>query len=56
MAKQHGAYVLATARAYNHEFVRQLGADEVIDYTTTDFCRSSRHSRCCTGYGERDGS
>lgn len=41
MAKQHGAYVLATARAYNHEFVRQLGADEVIDYTTTDFAEAA---------------
>lgn len=37
LAKQHGAYVIATARAENHEFVRQLGADEVIDYATTDF-------------------
>ncbi|NQX48436.1 NADP-dependent oxidoreductase [Paenibacillus tritici] len=37
LAKQHGAYVIATARAYNHDLVRQLGADEVIDYTTTDF-------------------
>lgn len=41
MAKQHGAYVLATAREYNHEFVRQLGADEVIDYTTTDFAEAT---------------
>lgn len=37
LAKQHGAYVIATARAHNHEFVRQLAADEVIDYTATDF-------------------
>lgn len=37
LAKQYGAYVIATARGHNHEFVRQLGADEVIDYTTTDF-------------------
>lgn len=41
IAKQHGAYVLATARAYNHEFVRQLGADEVIDYTITDFAEAA---------------
>ncbi|MFB5265321.1 NADP-dependent oxidoreductase [Paenibacillus enshidis] len=40
LAKQHGAYVIATARAHNHEFVRQLGADEVIDYNTTDFAES----------------
>jgi NADPH:quinone reductase-like Zn-dependent oxidoreductase len=37
LAKQHGAYVIATARTHNHGFVRQLGADEVIDYVTTDF-------------------
>lgn len=37
LAKQQGAYVIATARTHNHEFVRQLGADEVIDYSITDF-------------------
>ncbi|MFE5321877.1 NADP-dependent oxidoreductase [Paenibacillus sp. NPDC056579] len=40
LAKQHGAYVIATARTQNHEFVRQMGADEVIDYTTTDFAEA----------------
>ncbi|MEC0244565.1 NADP-dependent oxidoreductase [Paenibacillus chitinolyticus] len=40
LAKQHGAYVITTARKHNHEFVRQLGADEVIDYTTTDFAKA----------------
>lgn len=40
LAKQAGAYVIATAREYNHEFVQQLGADEVIDYTTTDFTKA----------------
>ncbi|MBT2761258.1 NADP-dependent oxidoreductase [Paenibacillus sp. ISL-20] len=37
LAKQHGAYIIATARTENLEFVRQLGADEVVDYGTTDF-------------------
>ncbi|MEC3958158.1 NADP-dependent oxidoreductase [Nocardia sp. CDC153] len=37
MAKARGAYVIGTARAANHEFLRGLGADELIDYTTTDF-------------------
>ncbi|MFD6454942.1 NADP-dependent oxidoreductase [Nocardia sp. NPDC055165] len=37
IAKARGAYVVATARADNHDFVRDLGADEVIDYTATDF-------------------
>ncbi|EHS59141.1 NADP-dependent oxidoreductase [Paenibacillus sp. Aloe-11] len=37
LAKQHGAYVIATARDYNHDFVKGLGADEVLDYTKVDF-------------------
>lgn len=37
MAKQSGAYVITTASARNHDFVKQLGADEIIDYTATDF-------------------
>ncbi|MGO4613282.1 NADP-dependent oxidoreductase [Nocardia sp. 2YAB30] len=37
MAKHRGAYVVGTARAANHEFLRGLGADELIDYTATDF-------------------
>ena len=32
----HGAYVIATARERNHEFVTELGADEAIDYTAHD--------------------
>ncbi|MFE3760102.1 NADP-dependent oxidoreductase [Nocardia tengchongensis] len=37
IAKAKGAYVIALASAGKHEFVRGLGADEVIDYQTTDF-------------------
>lgn len=37
IAKARGAYVIATASAPKHEFVRGLGADEVIDYRTVDF-------------------
>ncbi|MFC9996252.1 NADP-dependent oxidoreductase [Nocardia sp. NPDC127526] len=37
IAKAHGAHVIGTARAEKHEFLRSLGADEVIDYSTTDF-------------------
>ncbi|WP_344482782.1 NADP-dependent oxidoreductase [Nonomuraea monospora] len=37
LAKLRGAYVIGTARAAKHDFVRGLGADEVIDYTATDF-------------------
>lgn len=31
-AKNHGAYVIATARAEDTDLLRELGADEVIDY------------------------
>jgi NADPH:quinone reductase-like Zn-dependent oxidoreductase len=37
LAKWKGAYVIGTASARNHEFLRQLGADEVIDYTAFRF-------------------
>lgn len=37
IAKARGAFVIATARAANHDFLRGLGVDEVIDYTATDF-------------------
>jgi NADPH:quinone reductase-like Zn-dependent oxidoreductase len=36
-ARLLGAQVLATASAANHDLLMQLGADEVIDYTTTEF-------------------
>ena len=36
VAKARGAYVIGTARRVKHQFLRELGADEVIDYTTTD--------------------
>ncbi|MBF6171205.1 NADP-dependent oxidoreductase [Nocardia blacklockiae] len=41
-AKARGAYVLGTARAANHEFLRSLGADELIDYTAVDFTEAVR--------------
>ncbi|GHB49176.1 NADPH:quinone reductase [Streptomyces cirratus] len=37
IAKARGAYVIGTASAAKHELLRELGADEVIDYRTTDF-------------------
>ena len=39
LAKQLGAYVAATARAEDAEFVKSLGADEVIDYQQEDFAQ-----------------
>lgn len=37
LAKLRGAHVITTASSRNVEFVRALGADEVIDYTQQDF-------------------
>ncbi len=37
LAKWKGAHVIGTASARNKEFCLSLGADEVIDYTTTPF-------------------
>ena len=36
-AKHLGAHVIGTARTAKHEWLRTLGADELIDYTTTRF-------------------
>ncbi len=37
LAKARGAHVLGTARAGKHEFLRDLGVDEPIDYTEVAF-------------------
>jgi NADPH:quinone reductase-like Zn-dependent oxidoreductase len=37
LAKAAGAHVITTASARNHEYLRSIGADEVIDYRTTRF-------------------
>jgi NADPH:quinone reductase-like Zn-dependent oxidoreductase len=37
LAKSLGAYVIGTARAAKHDLLRELGADELVDYTTRDF-------------------
>ncbi|GAA4559081.1 NADP-dependent oxidoreductase [Streptomyces collinus] len=37
IAKARGAYVIGTASAGKHEFLRGIGADETIDYRETDF-------------------
>jgi len=37
IAKARGAYVIGTASAAKHDFLRELGVDEAIDYRETDF-------------------
>jgi NADPH:quinone reductase-like Zn-dependent oxidoreductase len=39
LAKHLGARVIGTASAANHDYVRKLGADQVIDYRTQDFTK-----------------
>jgi NADPH:quinone reductase-like Zn-dependent oxidoreductase len=42
IAKSRGAHVIGTASAAKHDFLRGLGADEVIDYRTTDYAEAVR--------------
>ena len=37
LAKHIGARVITTASPSNHDYLRNLGADEIIDYNTQDF-------------------
>jgi NADPH:quinone reductase-like Zn-dependent oxidoreductase len=39
VAKHIGARVITTASAANHDYLRQLGADQVIDYNAQDFTK-----------------
>ncbi|MFD8751002.1 NADP-dependent oxidoreductase [Kitasatospora sp. NPDC059577] len=42
IAKARGAYVIALASEPKHGFLREIGADEVIDYRTTDYTEAVR--------------
>ena len=37
LARRHGAYVIATVSARDSDFIKQLGANEAIDYAATRF-------------------
>ena len=39
LAKHIGARVITTASAANHDYLRNLGADQIIDYNTQDFTK-----------------
>src|SRR5205814_1544143 len=43
LAKHIGAHVITTASDANHEYVRSLGADEIIDYNKQDFTKAVRN-------------
>ncbi|MDQ3723404.1 MAG: NADP-dependent oxidoreductase [Actinomycetota bacterium] len=58
IAKALGAHVIGTASASKHEWLRSLGADELIDYTTVDFATAMDavdvvFDPIGDGYGER---
>jgi NADPH:quinone reductase-like Zn-dependent oxidoreductase len=42
LAKHLGARVITTASAANHDYLRQIGADEIIDYNAVDFTKVAR--------------
>src|SRR4029079_3669872 len=39
LAKHLGARVITTASAANHDYLRDIGADEIIDYNAVDFTK-----------------
>ena len=43
LAKWKGAHVIATAAARNHSWLRELGADQIIDYDTERFAMDLHH-------------
>jgi NADPH:quinone reductase-like Zn-dependent oxidoreductase len=43
IAKARGAYVIGTAREAKHDFLRELGVDEPIDYTAGPFEEAVSH-------------
>jgi NADPH:quinone reductase-like Zn-dependent oxidoreductase len=46
LAKHIGAKVITTASAANHDYVKGLGADQVIDYRKEDFTRIGQVCDC----------
>jgi NADPH:quinone reductase-like Zn-dependent oxidoreductase len=42
LSKHLGARVITTASAANHDYLRKIGADEIIDYNAVDFTQAVR--------------
>ncbi len=45
LAKALGAEVIGTASTAKHEWLRELGADRLIDHATSDFAARARRRR-----------
>src|SRR6202163_4436584 len=43
LAKHLGARVITTASASNHDYLRKIGADEIIDYNAVDFAQAVKN-------------
>src|SRR6516225_5442264 len=43
LAKHLGARVITTASAANHDYLRRIGADEIIDYNAVDFTKAVKN-------------
>src|SRR6202012_1633422 len=43
LAKHLGAHVITTASAANHDYMREIGADEIINYNKVDFAKAVKN-------------
>ena len=55
LARHIGAHVITTASETNHDYVRGLGAERIIDYTKQDFTQAVRDCDAVFRHGGRRG-